>query len=294
MDDKTSQIKDAGILTIGNGKGGVGKSTFTVHSAYFFSQHGYKVIVVDLDNQGNSSGHLLMLNSNTVLPEYVTRPTSPVHNLGDAISLFLKDNHNLKCDLQNGSIGVFRPTKALANINTSSDVDLVTIFKDNISKLLKYKTVIIFDTPPTLSNLMLLPLSVSNVVLIPTMLKQYASDGIRDYLSFANKIKKTNNPKLLIGGIVPNMVNLKSNIQKNELSKLLEVAEQTNLFYQDKSNMAYITDKNVIEEAVTYGTACWHINKTSSRDVKRTFTNIFKQVGTQLKLSVFNTSGKGE
>ncbi|EPL8819378.1 ParA family protein, partial [Acinetobacter baumannii] len=169
MNDKTSQIKDAGILTIGNGKGGVGKSTFTVHSAYFFSQHGYKVIVVDLDNQGNSSGHLLMLNSNTVLPEYVTRPTSPVHNLGDAISLFLKDNHNLKCDLQNGSIGVFRPTKALANINTSSDVDLVTIFKDNISKLLKYKTVIIFDTPPTLSNLMLLPLSVSNVVLIPTM-----------------------------------------------------------------------------------------------------------------------------
>ncbi len=68
---------------------------------------------------------------------------------------------------------------------------------------------------------MLLPLSVSNVVLIPTMLKQYASDGIRDYLSFANKIKKTNNPKLLIGGIVPNMVNLNSNIQNNELSTLL-------------------------------------------------------------------------
>ncbi|WP_449202498.1 AAA family ATPase [Acinetobacter baumannii] len=228
------------------------------------------------------------------MPEYVTRPSTPVHNLGDAVSLFHKDNQNLKCDLQNGSIGVFRPTKALASINTSSDKELVAIFQENINKLLKYKTVIIFDTPPTLSNLMLLPLSVSNVVIIPTMLSQYALDGIRDYISFTNNIKKALNTKLLLGGIVPNRVNMKSSIQKEELAKLLAEGESNSIFYKDKNNIAYITDKNVIEEAVNYGCACWHINKTSSRDVKRTFFNIFKQVGVQLKLAAFNSSSKGE
>lgn len=91
--------------------------------------------------------------------------------------------------------------------------------------------------------------------------------------------------------MIPNLVNLKSEIQKNELAQLIEAAKKTNLFYLDnKGKISYITEKNIIEEAASLGIASWHINKTSGRELKRTYFNILKQVGVQLKLSAFNQS----
>ena len=82
-DKKMQKItaKDSGILAIGNSKGGVGKSTFSVHCAFFFAEKGYKVALIDLDNQGNSSKHLLKYNKDAKQKISITTRNTTLFNL---------------------------------------------------------------------------------------------------------------------------------------------------------------------------------------------------------------------
>ena len=281
--------KDAGILAIGNGKGGVGKSTLTVHAAFYFAEQGYKVILIDLDNQGNSSTHLKKYNKKDILSseqlKYVNKSDTNTILKGTATDLFTRELSQTETSINAGTIAIFEPDISLAEINNTVENNVIDIFRNNVSKLLKHKTVIIFDTPPTLGNLLLIPLSISHVVVIPTILKSYATDGIKHYLEFAQKIKNAVNEDLIIGGIVPNLVNKKSKIQKEALYELNRDGKESNLIYTEQGEILHFPEKNVIEEAAELGIATWHINKTSSRPVKRTFFTLFNQIGKQLKLS---------
>ena len=286
-DKKMQKItaKDSGILAIGNSKGGVGKSTFSVHCAFFFAEKGYKVALIDLDNQGNSSKHLLKYNKEVTLPAYVKKSETNTVLKGNAVDLFLNELSDSQLSINSGAIAVFQPNLALANINNSIDTEKTATFKENISKLLKHKTIIIFDTPPTLGNLLLIPLSVSHLVVMPTLLKSYAVDGISEYIAFAQKIKKAMNPDLVLGGVVPNLVNKKSEVQKTALADLNRDGKASNLIYLENDSILHFTEKNVIEEAAELGIATWHIQKNSTRPVKKTFFTLFKQISKQLKLA---------
>lgn len=275
--------KDAGILAVGNGKGGVGKSTFSVHAAFYFAEKDYKVVLIDLDNQGNSSDHLLKFNKDVLLPEYIKKSGVSTILKGQSVDLFTKELSDTQTSINNGTIAVFNPT---VNLATVKDDDKSTkIFRENISKLLKHKTIIIFDTPPTLGSLLLIPLSVSHLVIMPTLLKSYAVDGISSYLKFSNKIKQAVNPSLIIGGIIPNLVSKKSELQKKTLLDLNQEGKASNLIYLENNEILHFAEKNVIEEAAENGVATWHIAKTSTRPVKKTFFTLFQQISKQLKLA---------
>ncbi|WP_173912969.1 ParA family protein [Acinetobacter sp. Marseille-Q1618] len=277
--------KDAGILAIGNGKGGVGKSTFTVYTAFHYAEKGYKVIVIDLDNQGNSSDHLLKFNKSINLPDYVKKPEVSTVLKGKAVDLFNKPLNESQLSNINGTISIFSPDIDLANLGSNMTIENINTLKDNLKNLLKNKTIIIFDTPPTLGDLLLVPLSVSHVVLIPTLLKTYAIDGIASYLEFANKIKKDWNPSLIIGGLIPNLVDKKSQVQTELLKGIEMEGKQMGLIYYENGEILHIPNKNVIEEAAVLGVATWHILKTSTRPVRKTFNTLFEQISKQLKLA---------
>lgn len=189
------------IIAIANQKGGVGKTTTAVNLSACLAEKGKKVLMVDLDPQGNASGGLGLDKNDMELTIYeVIMGEIPIKKA------IVKDVfENLDVLPSNRDL-------AGAEIELIGTDDLQYIVKNELKKVKKDYDYIIIDCPPALGTLTVNALTAANSVIVPIQCEFYALDGLSQLIYTVELIQKSLNPRLKIEGIVFTMYDSRTNL----------------------------------------------------------------------------------
>ena len=235
------------IISIINQKGGVGKTTTVVNLATALAEMGKRILVIDLDPQGNATTGLGRSNSEDQKNIYnlligqsdpkSTIQTSCVDNLD-----LIGSNVNLS--------GL--------EVETASDPKraflLKKILQENKEVFSIYENIFI-DCPPSLSLLTIISLVVADELLVPLQTEFFALEGISQLVKTIERIKINLNPDLSIRGILLTMFD-----KRNKLSN--QVDEEARKYFKEKVYKTVIPRNVRLSEAPSHGIPCIVYDKT--------------------------------
>ncbi len=223
------------IFAIANRKGGVGKTTTTVNVATAMAAAGKKVLVVDLDPQGNASTSMGISKKGRMASSYEILLGEK--NLSDAV---------VWTEIPNFSLVPSSPDLAAA------EVELVNVENREfaLKKALRRDAVnydyILIDCPPSLSLVTVNALVAADAVIVPLQCEFLALEGVTDLIRNINVIKKNFNPALTLHGVVLTMYD-----KRNNLSQMVE--DDVRHFFGKKVYNTVIPRNVRISEAPSHG-----------------------------------------
>jgi len=182
------------IFTVANQKGGVGKTTSTVNIAAALSMGGLRVLVIDLDPQGNASTALGVEHRESAGVYEVLMGSAQISEVIQKVAGFPA----LDCLPSNTSL-------ANAEINLVSMVARELQLKAAIDEISANYDYIFIDCPPSLGLLTINAFAGSKELLIPIQTEYYALEGLSQLLETYSVVKKRLNPTLILSTIVLTM-----------------------------------------------------------------------------------------
>lgn len=223
------------ILAVANRKGGVGKTTTTVNVATAMAAAGKKVLVIDLDPQGNASTSMGIDKKGAVRSSYDVL-------LGEA----KLTEAVVWTEIPNFSLVPSSPDLAAAEIELIEMDKREFALKKAINKDAVNYDYILIDCPPSLSLVTINALVAADAVIVPLQCEFLALEGISDLIQNINIIKKNFNPNLTLHGVVLTMYD-----KRNNLTQMVE--EDVRNFFGKKVYDTVIPRNVKISEAPSHG-----------------------------------------
>ena len=226
------------IIAFANQKGGVGKTTTCINLATYLALEGYKVLVVDMDPQGNASSGLGATK---------TKDTKSIYNviIGDAdpsdMDLYQRTKvHTLRILPTN--IDLAGAEVELASVKERREL----IVRDRLAVIKNKFDFIFIDCPPSLGLLTINALSAADQIIIPIQCEFFALEGLSQLMNTVRLIKKHLNPELDIDGVVLTLFDGRSNLSR-------QVADEVKKFFDKKLYKTFIPRNIRLAEAPSYG-----------------------------------------
>jgi chromosome partitioning protein len=228
------------IISVINQKGGVGKTTTAINLAAGLSQLKKKILVIDLDPQGNATTGLGLSNM-----ENSSETIYAVLNGTKSISDVIK-----KTQFQNLDIIASNVDLSGLEVETAADSNRAFILKVKLAAYLNNsKTLydyILIDCPPSLSLLTVMALVSSDSLLVPLQAEFFALEGLTQLMKTIKRIKVNLNPELKIRGILLTMYD-----KRNKLSS--QVEKEARDYFTDKVYLTVIPRNVRLSEAPSHG-----------------------------------------
>lgn len=202
----------ARVLSVSNQKGGVGKTTTTVNLAAALAQRGERVLVVDLDPQGNASSGLGYPRQDVSMGIY------------DAL-LGYREVESVRMPTSIDTLQVIPATRDLvgAEVELVDEPNREKQLRKVLNRVRDDYDWILIDCPPSLGLLTINALVASDSVLIPLQAEYYAMEGLGELLRTVNTVRKSLNPDLEREGIVITMTDNRNRLCREVESQSREV-----------------------------------------------------------------------
>jgi len=229
------------IISVINQKGGVGKTTTVVNLATALAEHGKKILVIDLDPQGNATTGLGISNNNK--EKNIYKIIIGQENPNNCIQKSCVKN----LDLIGSNVNLSGLEVETAS-NPKRAFLLKEILDQNENLFSQYENIFI-DCPPSLSLLTVMSLVVADELLVPLQTEFFALEGISQLVKTIERIKINLNPDLNIRGILLTMFD-----KRNKLSN--QVDEEARKYFKDKVYKTVIPRNVRLSEAPSHGIPC--------------------------------------
>ncbi len=247
-------------IALTNQKGGVAKTTTTVNLGACLAQMGKKVLLVDLDPQGNASSGLGVSKNKQTTRDVLSAKA----NLKEAIQkTAYKDLNVLATDAE------------LATLETE-----IAGAKDRAIRLkqiledIDYDVVLI-DCPPSLGLLTVNALTAANSVIIPVQTEYYALEGLGQLLETMKLVRQALNPRLAILGVVMTMHNSRTTLSA-------QVEEQLKKHFKERLFETVVPRNIRVAEAPSHGKPVGELDKWSKG--ARAYKSLSKEISDRLEI----------
>lgn len=213
---KLVEVNMGRIIAVANQKGGVGKTTTTINLSACLAEQGQKVLVIDVDPQGNTTSGLGIDKNNTENTVYELM-------LGEASI----DDCIYKSVMDDLDVIPSNVNLAGAEIDLIDIDDREYILKKIVNSLKEKYDFILLDCPPSLSMLTVNAMTAANTVLVPIQCEYYALEGLSQLIRTINLVKQKLNPELEIEGVVFTMYDARTNLSLQVVENVKANIKQT-------------------------------------------------------------------
>ena len=197
------------IISISNQKGGVGKTTTTINLAASLGAAGKKVLIIDLDPQGNTTSGLGFNKKEVEKSSYdvLEKDVSP-------------EEATLKTEFKNLSLIPSHINLAAADAGISLFSGKESKLKNKILELKKVYDFILIDCPPSLGIITINAFCASDSILIPIQCEYFALEGLSQLINTIKVVKRHHNADLDIEGILMTMCDTRLNLTKQVMAEV--------------------------------------------------------------------------
>lgn len=226
------------IIAIANQKGGVGKTTTTINLSAALVELGKKVLIVDIDPQGNTTNGLGMDKS----------------ALDNTVYEVLIGECDVKDSIRRNVVGEVDIIPANVNL-AGAEVEMITsmdgknsstALRDALNSIEKDYDFILIDCPPSLNILTANAMTAAKTVLVPIQCEYYALEGLSQLIGTINLVRERLNPKLKIEGVVFTMFDARTNLS-------MEVVQSVKTNISEHIYQTIIPRSVRLAEAPSYG-----------------------------------------
>ncbi len=233
------------VISVANQKGGVGKSTTVINLGTALAMSGERVLLMDIDPQGNTTSGIGIEKSSLRVCIYdllmnELHPKEVLHNTATK------------------NLDVIPATLRLAG----AEIELVSAFsretrlKKGIEPILNEYDYLLVDCPPSLGLLTINSLCCSHAVLIPVQCEYYALEGLSQLLEVIELVQKHLNKNLEIFGALLTMFDPRTNLST-------QVADEVKNFFKEKTFQTIVPRNIKLSEAPSFGQSILHYDRRS-------------------------------
>ena len=234
------------IIAVANQKGGVGKTTSTVNLAACVGQLRKKVLLIDIDPQGNAT-------SGVGVNKRAVEASSYDLLIGTAKA----EDVILKTSFKNLSVIPSNIQLAGAEIELVDMEDRVNMLKKAIAAQKEQFDYIFIDCPPSLGLITLNALTACDTLFIPIQCEYYALEGLSQLMATVRQVKRLYNPNIDLEGVLLTMYDGRLNLTAQVLSEVKK-------YYGEKVYKTTIPRNVRLSEAPSYGQPVFYYDKSSS------------------------------
>ena len=223
-------------IAIFNQKGGVGKTTTNINLAACLAIRGKKVLILDIDPQGNTTSGIGVTKrnlKNTVYNILIDKDYDPRKAI-------------IKTNVENLDLIPASVDLAGAEVELVGMEERENALKDGLEKIKDNYDYIFIDCPPSLGLLTINSLAAVDSVLVPIQCEFYALEGVSQLVSTIDLVKKSLNPKLEIQGVILSMFDGRTNLS-------LQVVQEVKKYFGNKVYATVIPRNVRLAEAPSYG-----------------------------------------
>ncbi|MEF9864552.1 MAG: AAA family ATPase, partial [Christensenellaceae bacterium] len=223
------------IIAIANQKGGVGKTTTAINLSACVASTGKRVLLIDIDPQGNSTSGLGVQRVGLKKSSY------DVIVAGASALEAIKPTMIKTLDIMPANIDLVG-----AEVELVSMMARETVLKRALEEVNGLYDYIFMDCPPSLGLITLNALTAANKILVPIQCEYYALEGLTQLMSTVRLVRQSLNPNLEVEGVVLTMYDGRTNLS-------LQVVEEVRKFFKNKVYQTVIPRNVRLGEAPSFG-----------------------------------------